>query len=732
MKQRFQNIFQLNKSEKNLTLLQERLEGGLKKVKSSALDPMVQEDYIILVKSKEFSEHLIYQRVKRNYKYVMLELVHNIKKKILIDKSKCFRNNFPIEKFIQILDLDSIGKDQDLCRFWTKSSKVISEKLLLPTETDCVDLELNYLNGYSSRMMSDSWFSIKSQIHRSKIHPSNYQKTFLQSQPFLLQKIMECDQQDIEKNEKQKKIKNQKFNNKLEDKEDDDDNDDDNDDDHDEDDVEEEDDDHDEDDVDVEEEDNASNKILRAIKIRIYPTATQKTILKNWFGVTRWTYNQGVKLIEQINHDYNYTNQTIEFLSLQLMAHNYVADNTSYKIKEITNEINILQENKKLNKIKINVLKKQLTKFKKQLKVQEKKTKKSFKHKEKYLSKIKTNIKIKDLRKIINENTTSEKNRWHLSFPYDLKDESLRDLLKNYNNNLSRNIDFHLKIKKKKDRIQSFNILTKHWNNKNNMFAKICTVNNMKSAEPLPEKLGGASRLLKEDDKYYISIPMRREKRNMNNENNRIISIDPGLNKFATGYEPNGTIIEIAGNNCKARISKLLYRKNQLISRIAKVKKKKKNRMKKALRRARERIRNLISDLHKKTIKFLCDNYNHIIIPKLNFHKMKKLRRRTKEQLKTYRHCEFVDKLKTKAKTYSKVLVSECNEAYTSKTCCNCGNIDYKLGSKQKYKCQKCNIEVARDVNGAINIMIRYLTKRVRLTYTSCNLAALGPIPLIF
>ena len=67
----------------------------------------------------------------------------------LIDKSKCSRKSFPIGKFTQILDLDSIGSDQVLCPFWTNSSMVMlfraSEKLLLPNAIDSVDLELSSL-----------------------------------------------------------------------------------------------------------------------------------------------------------------------------------------------------------------------------------------------------------------------------------------------------------------------------------------------------------------------------------------------------------------------------------------------------------------------------------------------------------------------------------------------------------------------------------------------------------
>ena len=42
-------------------------------------------------------------------------------------------------------------------------------------------------------------------------------------------------------------------------------------------------------------------------KIKVYPTSTQKTILKRWFGTTRWIYNMGLEAIHQgepINEDH--------------------------------------------------------------------------------------------------------------------------------------------------------------------------------------------------------------------------------------------------------------------------------------------------------------------------------------------------------------------------------------------------------------------------------------------
>ena len=69
------------------------------------------------------------------------------------------------------------------------------------------------------------------------------------------------------------------------------------------------------------------------------------------------------------------------------------------------------------------------------------------------------------------------------------------------------------------------------------------------------------------------------------------------------------------------------------------------------------------------------------------------------------RFYDFHERLKYKCNTndcsYGKI-----NEWLTSKTCSNCGNIKYNLGSSEIYDCSNCKKKMERDVNGARNIHI--------------------------
>ena len=117
----------------------------------------------------------------------------------------------------------------------------------------------------------------------------------------------------------------------------------------------------------------------------------------------------------------------------------------------------------------------------------------------------------------------------------------------------------------------------------------------------------------------------------------------------------------------------------------------------------------MVTDQHKKLAKYLCSTYNCILIPKLNFHDFKNMNKKTKSKMMSLRHCEFVDLLISKSREYNcKVMV--VTEEWTSKTCTCCGTPKYDLGSDKTYNCGTCKNILDRDVNGARNILLKYLT----------------------
>jgi putative transposase len=325
---------------------------------------------------------------------------------------------------------------------------------------------------------------------------------------------------------------------------------------------------------------------------------------------------------------------------------------------------------------------------------------------------------LKELRtRVINNENFKNENKWMLEYDYDLRDEALQDLLKNIKSNKTKGSKFKMQFKSRHSRKkESISVLGKKWNKKNNFYSSIFKPSLLKSSETLPEDLKYTSRLLHTaTNRYFLCIPKPLELQSENQAHNNMIFIDPGMSDFLTGYDPSGKVI-VCGEKDNVRIARLLHYRRKLHSKISK---EKRNRKKKALRlamlRIYEKIDNLVKDLHKKLALWLCTNYKKIYIPRLNFHTCKNLPKRKKCVLAALQHCAFVDRLIYKSREFPGCEVVEVNEAYTSKTCSNCGYQKEDLGKNRVYKCNSCSLEFGRDINASRNVMLRYFTKVFKL-----------------
>lgn len=185
------------------------------------------------------------------------------------------------------------------------------------------------------------------------------------------------------------------------------------------------------------------------------------------------------------------------------------------------------------------------------------------------------------------------------------------------------------------------------------------------------------------------------------------------------GYSPEGTIAEW-GKGDMTRIFRLCKVHDNLESRWSQkgvVKHRKRYRLKKAAARIRQKIRNLVDELHKKLTKWLVSNYETILLPKFETSNMvtraqRRIGSKTARQMLTWSHYRFQQRLLNKTREYRNSQVIICDEHYTSKTCGRCGELHEKLGSNKTFHCPHCGVTMDRDVNGARNILLRYLTLR--------------------
>ena len=106
--------------------------------------------------------------------------------------------------------------------------------------------------------------------------------------------------------------------------------------------------------------------------------------------------------------------------------------------------------------------------------------------------------------------------------------------------------------------------------------------------------------------------------------------------------------------------------------------------MRRAQARLRQRITNLVDELHWQTARWLTNNYQAILLPTFETHDMsrragRRIRSKTARMMLTFRHYEFKQRLRWKAWQRG-VLVIDVNEAYTSKTRSWDGGIKSNLG----------------------------------------------------
>lgn len=226
-------------------------------------------------------------------------------------------------------------------------------------------------------------------------------------------------------------------------------------------------------------------------------------------------------------------------------------------------------------------------------------------------------------------------------------------------------------------------------------------------------------------NRYYLLLPVvvkkKKKKDKMTNEI-RVIAFDPGVRTFQTGYTNKGNFVEYG----KGDISKIICLGKQIDKLRSKIDKyckekytsKKEKRSYKHKRRVwrkktsqlRYRIQNLKRDMHWKLAKEIVQEYDHILISRFQVSEMinkidRKINCETVKKMLHWSHFEFRQRLRHKAKEWGSV-VHEVGEHYTSKACGSCGKIHWKLGGSKHFHCPHCGFSIDRDFNGARNIFL--------------------------
>lgn len=305
----------------------------------------------------------------------------------------------------------------------------------------------------------------------------------------------------------------------------------------------------------------------------------------------------------------------------------------------------------------------------------------------------------------------NKENDYIKSVPYQVKNRAVKDytIALSTNKKKAKRLGkpFEMKFKSKKNPKQSCYIPTEAISS-SGIYYTIAGKLKMKERQWFEKEEIKACRLIFEFGKWFLVITKEVKTTPIENQEG-VVAIDPGVRTFATYFSTEGYFGKL-GHRAFERILRMNLKIDKLISKMSKeTNKHKKSNLKRSIFKIRFKIRNLIDELHWKTIKFLTGRFKVIIFPPFNVSKMinkskRKLSKKVVRSMSCFRFFEFKERLKLKCKENGITFV-ESSEAFTSRTNSFTGELIENLGSKEKFEFD--NIFVDRDINGARNILIR-------------------------
>lgn len=216
--------------------------------------------------------------------------------------------------------------------------------------------------------------------------------------------------------------------------------------------------------------------------------------------------------------------------------------------------------------------------------------------------------------------------------------------------------------------------------------------------------------------KYYLIITAKTDNTRLDpisNTTKPIIALDPGVRTFLTGYDQNKAFK--FGEEYYKVLAEKLHRIDAIKSDLARIKPKssKKSGMRHKIQSLRAKLVDCVKNFHYQIASWLTKHYSCILLPTYRTDKMVRqesdLVKPVRKAMLLLSFYKFSQRLEWLASLKRNCKVLRCSEAYTTRTCGNCG-IQQDMGSKKVYNCS-CGYVADRDLNAARNILIRSLTK---------------------
>jgi putative transposase len=219
-------------------------------------------------------------------------------------------------------------------------------------------------------------------------------------------------------------------------------------------------------------------------------------------------------------------------------------------------------------------------------------------------------------------------------------------------------------------------------------------------------------KIYKKNNEYYASIIYEKQENIIKSIDN-ILSIDLGKKNLLSVYDVKNNIGLIFSSKYLNKNQKFLDKQtDQLKSKKNKKQKdsRKYKQISSKLQKIQSKKKTQTNLILQKITKDLSNQNKTILIGKLDNLKnniktpIKSINRQMQNNwnLQTFIHLlEYKNKLKGNQ-------VIKVNEAWTSKKCCNCNNINHNLTLNDRQYICDCGVNLNRDINGAINIYKKF------------------------
>lgn len=425
---------------------------------------------------------------------------------------------------------------------------------------------------------------------------------------------------------------------------------------------------------------NKTYQLPRVHKVRVYPNKTERDTIRKWFGLTRRAYNISVEVNRKLKN----------------------------KDPEITSRVSAFANEVKRDK----------------------------KNNGRPIIKVDDNGKLyhltrgwKDAMKMVIRHMEKEEN-FVKECPQAIRDSGIRDFEKAMRSGDAKNeekrerdegedeVEEQFKFRSRKGATQTFEINARDWKSTSKQ-GKLFQLMKTKK-ECVPKKADCAVRVQMDKLGRVFMCFVREVETKSENQTPCLDGVfhgtavlDPGVRTFQAIYDADGQGIEW-GKGDMNEIFRLCRLADGIKTKMSK--KRATWTLRRAYYRALRKIKDKIKECHRKLALFLCENFRVVMIPKFQVSRMikrrnRKLNSKTVRMMCSWSHYAFREALKAKTEMFPWVQVVEVDEAYTSKTCEECGHLHQKLGRSKVFKCPNCGHRADRDLHAARNILLRYLTR---------------------